>query len=811
MSYYAVSASVDVMTDAISKARANNGLSVDELTAKLNASELVVRVACMMYGWRRGVVSVPDKRDTYWLWVLRCLNTYRASKRPAALAMRQFFLPEMAIEKYAKTDALSTGTRIMMQAMAAVDWLGIHTTSFLAAVAPYMRTPGGHTPPAVVVDLVRAAMAPMLAHADSLETAEARVDYLLGIRIVDPAMGSGQFLVFAATVLASAISAYAPAEWPPERARAAVASACIYGVDLDARMVAATLAMMVLFVGDKEYAATELASHLRCGDAILGAVTPSDIHPAVPFPLECNRFGYAEAVERLGALRFSKAHNYGVGLTESSVERVFSLRPSENTTELLAIYKRGQYFMGPMLRRLVHWFRVFPDVLGRETDPGFDLVLTHPPSIINAVSIADRHAKCEVLHDLGIFSEYGQSQSSSVYYLVFVARLSRLLRSTGRAGVVLPIGFFERASCRDACSALLTGEFRGQHIDLLCARPSDPVSCVAVHVARAAVAGPVCRVRGPRSSEERAPAECVYSEIAIDLMTHGPHVVALRPPAIARLILLIDAHGIGLSGAFYVTKSDADADTPDLFVADSANDPSLHDDAVSWPYHFARPVRALSPVCIGPMTTTHDRLAMYVDAGATDTAGVLARASTPRIAVRSAAACPTRGAYVAAVVKDAIILGDMHVLTPRFDGMDWMLPIYAAIVNSSVVAFMHRLYTSPPEAEAFFGGVAVPDLHARWEAERSRETEAENAWIMFERHADERRAISPWHFAAAQSAWILRFILHLSLLLSRRATVETPQHWAVLYATLDAAVSVLYGFEARDWAAVQEALMERAT
>lgn len=96
-----------------------------------------------------------------------------------------------------------------------------------------------YTPPVVAAAMARLALGPLVSGKSAAE--------LLALRVCDPAIGEGVFLLAAIDVVAEALVVAwtrdpraAPAEpttWPAE-ARARVAAQCVYGVDIDPRAVA---------------------------------------------------------------------------------------------------------------------------------------------------------------------------------------------------------------------------------------------------------------------------------------------------------------------------------------------------------------------------------------------------------------------------------------------------------------------------------------------------------------------------------------------------------------------------------------------
>ncbi len=106
-----------------------------------------------------------------------------------------------------------------------------------------------YTPRDVCEAMVRHVLAPVLGEGD-----------LLALRICDPAIGEGAFLIEIVRVLGDALAARGVAN-----ARTLVAQHCVFGIDVDARAVATARAAVEDFVGARVPA---LREHLRVGDAL---------------------------------------------------------------------------------------------------------------------------------------------------------------------------------------------------------------------------------------------------------------------------------------------------------------------------------------------------------------------------------------------------------------------------------------------------------------------------------------------------------------------------------------------------------------
>jgi hypothetical protein len=122
------------------------------------------------------------------------------------------------------------------------------------------RTGSFFTPPPLLREVVSSALAPWH-NTGSKE--------LLELRICDPAMGGGAFLLEVARQLQALLSRNSRAR--AEHLRQDIVQRCIYGVDIDPWAVAVTEASLWLFVADPALSPALMAANLRTGDALLDA------------------------------------------------------------------------------------------------------------------------------------------------------------------------------------------------------------------------------------------------------------------------------------------------------------------------------------------------------------------------------------------------------------------------------------------------------------------------------------------------------------------------------------------------------------
>jgi hypothetical protein len=139
--------------------------------------------------------------------------------------------------------------------------------------APRRKLSGSYyTPRELTEPVVRHALLRHFATAAALDPT-AQLAKLASLRICDPAMGSGAFLLEACRQLARELdAAQRRAGRRPNSAatRRQVVRRCLYGVDVNRLAVAVAEASLWLAVGDPQLQLGEVTSHLRCGDSVVG-------------------------------------------------------------------------------------------------------------------------------------------------------------------------------------------------------------------------------------------------------------------------------------------------------------------------------------------------------------------------------------------------------------------------------------------------------------------------------------------------------------------------------------------------------------
>ena len=149
------------------------------------------------------------------------------------------------------------------------------------------KTSGSYyTPDSLVQELIKSALDPVIE--DRLANNPAKpIDALLSIKVIDPACGSGHFLLAAARRLGERLAALRATDGAvkPQDYRHAlreVVSKCIFGVDRNP--MALELARMALWLEGYEegVALSFLDHHLQCGDALIGLTDLNQLQHGIP-------------------------------------------------------------------------------------------------------------------------------------------------------------------------------------------------------------------------------------------------------------------------------------------------------------------------------------------------------------------------------------------------------------------------------------------------------------------------------------------------------------------------------------------------
>ncbi|WP_049927579.1 Eco57I restriction-modification methylase domain-containing protein [Halopiger goleimassiliensis] len=388
--------------------------------------------------------------------------------------------------------ALEDGTYVPTQDDAAAIGPG---DPYLESDCRGRKATGAYYTPADVVDyVVRETMSPLCAEIRQLSSGGGDdrqpslqqsaddtgfVDRLTALRLLDPAMGSGHFLLRASEFLTReavrgrerAAARGDPGAIDGGRSvgelRRRIATTALFGVDLDPLAVEVATASLWLRTmrADAEGATGPrdgLATTLRSGNAIVGADPDGRIRDAL---LEG---GEAESTRRtrLGAAaNVRTASAFGLEcVPDDAVERLFEAVDDDGRWERLSAtgwFERAQEWAAA--GRYLHWPLAYPDVLGASScrnggddakgpASGFDAVLGNPPWVATA-GRADVSACMESELREYLADAFDTTENQFDCYVAVYERALALARN-GRVGIVVPDAILARESNEPIRSAI---------------------------------------------------------------------------------------------------------------------------------------------------------------------------------------------------------------------------------------------------------------------------------------------------------------------------------------------------------------------
>lgn len=369
-------------------------------------------------------------------------------------------------------------------------------------------TPGGarrkgsgtfYTPRAMTEFVVRRTLAPLV-HEKSPEQ-------ILTLRIVDPALGSGAFLVAACRYLAGAYEDALIAEGSLSRQdvsaadraafRRVVAQRCLYGVDINPTAVQLARLSLWLCTLAADKPLTFLDHHLRAGNSLVGA-GPADLARQAPGSGRgrINALPLFESPQLAGDL--AATLNVRTGLATIPDDTADAVRAKERTIDNLtgprgslatwratadawcaawfwpsglpAIDPRAWPSLSAALRgvhsgipqdveaawretaasvsareRFFHWQLEFPEIFFDAE--GAPLARPGFDAVIGNPPWADAGAVAAFTRESGCYRLQGRGHAN--LYQVFAERILQICAAAGRIGMVMPSGFLADHGCAD--------------------------------------------------------------------------------------------------------------------------------------------------------------------------------------------------------------------------------------------------------------------------------------------------------------------------------------------------------------------------
>jgi len=151
------------------------------------------------------------------------------------------------------------------------------------------KTTGSYyTPDALVQELIKSALVPVIEDRLSKAVGAAEQEKaLLEIKVIDPACGSGHFLLAAARRLAKALAQVRagddePSEDDRQHALRDVVAHCIYAVDKNPMAVELCKVALWIEAIDPGKPLSFLDAHIQCGDSLVGVFDPKVLEEGIP-------------------------------------------------------------------------------------------------------------------------------------------------------------------------------------------------------------------------------------------------------------------------------------------------------------------------------------------------------------------------------------------------------------------------------------------------------------------------------------------------------------------------------------------------
>ena len=330
------------------------------------------------------------------------------------------------------------------------------------------------------------------------------IEMIFDLKVLDPAIGSGHFLVEATDFLAKALIkalGASPKEVGEDEirwARREIVERCIFGVDLNS--LAVELAKLALWLRTmaKGKPLNFLDHHLKVGNSLIGAKL--DKIQSLPLQKDSLEFfdtsnltqDLAKAVKSYFIIQKEPAENVEniknkaktlnyinemwldkwkrIGNLWTSIHFGFECKPYCKICKLILEDKLPTYFkkkfLDPALeitdkKQFFHWELEFPEVFYDEfgrirENPGFDAVVGNPPYDV----ISEKEQQKEVKEDKNFFSSlsfYKPAIGSKLnFYRLFATLSLELLKKNGRHGFIVPLALLADKQAKPLRKFLLT-------------------------------------------------------------------------------------------------------------------------------------------------------------------------------------------------------------------------------------------------------------------------------------------------------------------------------------------------------------------
>jgi len=307
---------------------------------------------------------------------------------------------------------------------------------------------------------------------------EEQIEKILSLNILDPAMGSGHFLVGVVNYIAKRICEIGGAEITEQRmneCKRDVVRRCVYGVD--ANPLAVDLAMVSLWLEtlSSERPLSFLNAHLKCGNSLIGSEIEAlfdkqttlmesqkgrekfkktikdfimlenledDSASAVKTKIE-----KYENIKSKGTIYYDlrylldckTAESFGINIPAFGD---YKAKIGENSLDFFVDETLQKIKKLSSIQQFFHWELEFPDIFydtdgKKKRNPGFDIIIGNPPYVsLESLSRQNR--------DLVTILEKNYSDIAKGHwdlFMIFIKRAMELVKSGGYLSFIVPSTF----------------------------------------------------------------------------------------------------------------------------------------------------------------------------------------------------------------------------------------------------------------------------------------------------------------------------------------------------------------------------------
>lgn len=334
-----------------------------------------------------------------------------------------------------------------------------------------------YTPQYVVDHIIKNSIEPIISKI-LLETndKDEQIEKILSLKILDPAMGSGHFLIGATEFLAKRLCEIEEGKIVEQKfieRKRDIVRHCIYGVDLNPLAVDLAKVALWLETLSSEKPLTFLSAHLKHGNSLMGQELENVFDAQQSLFENTTRRQLKKIVKDFIALEFleddtpsavkAKIEKYGSmqkkgsfyyrlrGLLDHMIAESFGLKiePWRDIRQKIGVESLDYYSTKSGLSvnelrnkyNFFHWEIEFPEVFfdqngDRKKNAGFDVILGNPPYVGWQAVHKGTEESMKYLED-----QYETATGRYDFYVLFVEQGSFLLKNDGYLGFILPHKF----------------------------------------------------------------------------------------------------------------------------------------------------------------------------------------------------------------------------------------------------------------------------------------------------------------------------------------------------------------------------------